>query len=144
MDMNDTNTSHASHVHIPTVGTLVSVFAALITLTFVTAWVATIQLGELNIIVALAIACTKASLVAWIFMGVRYTSQLTKLFCVAGIVFLTILLCFTFSDYGSRSWTYHAKPWATNASKGTSKFLDKEKPKEVKPAEGPDDKPPVF
>jgi cytochrome c oxidase subunit IV len=131
MSTNDTAaTSHASHVHIPPVGTLVAVFVALISFTFITAWVAMIDMGEWNILVALGIACTKATLVAWIFMGVRYTSQLTKLFCVAGLVFLTILLCFTFSDYGSRSWTYHGKAWSDNASKGNSKFLSKEKPKE--------------
>jgi cytochrome c oxidase subunit 4 len=135
MDMNDTEISHASHVHIPTVGTLVSVFAALICFTFITAWVATIDMGEWNVVIALTIACTKATLVAWIFMGVRYTSQLTKLFCVAGLVFLSILLLITFSDYSSRRWTYHPKPWAQNASEGTSKFIDKDKSKEeVKPA----------
>jgi cytochrome c oxidase subunit 4 len=110
-----------AHVHIPKVGTLVAVFAALIVFTFLTAEVATINLGELNIVVAMAIACTKATLVAWIFMGVRYTSQLTKLFCIGGLVFLSILLLITFSDYSSRSWTHHAKPWATNKALGTSK-----------------------
>src|ERR1700733_12733780 len=115
------NANAHSHVHIPKVGTLVAVFVALISFTFITAWVATINLGELNVVVALAIACTKATLVAWIFMGVRYTSQLTKLFCVAGLVFLSILLLITFSDYSSRGWTYHARPWATNPSLGTSK-----------------------
>ena len=126
------NESAHSHIHIPAVGTLVAVFVALICFTFITAWVATIDMGEWNIVIALAIACTKASLVAWIFMGVRYTSQLTKLFCVAGIVFLTILLGFTFSDYGSRSWTYHGKAWSQNASKGDSKFLSKDAPEEEK------------
>jgi cytochrome c oxidase subunit 4 len=115
------NSSPSSHVHIPKVGTLVAVWAALITFTFITAGVATINLGELNVVVAMAIACTKATLVAWIFMGVRYTSQLTKLFCVAGLVFLSILLLITFSDYSSRGWTYHPTPWATNQSLGTSK-----------------------
>ena len=94
-----TNSNTHSHVHIPKVGTLVAVFVALIAFTFITAEVATIDLGgELNIIVAMLIACTKATLVAWIFMGVRFTSQLTKLFCVAGLVFLSILLLITFSD----------------------------------------------
>jgi cytochrome c oxidase subunit 4 len=136
MSTHETSPSHASHVHIPAVGTLVSVFAALICFTFITAWAATIDMGEWNIVIALAIACTKATLVAWIFMGVRYTSQLTKLFCVAGLVFLSILLLITFSDYSSRGWTYRSKGWANNPSQGTSKFLDKDKPKEeVKPAE---------
>ena len=127
--MSSNETAH-SHIHIPAVGTLVAVFVALICFTFITAWAATIDMGEWNIVIALAIACTKASLVAWIFMGVRFTSQLTKLFCVGGIVFLTILLVFTFSDYGTRGWTYHGKAWSDNASKGESKFLSKDKPKQ--------------
>jgi cytochrome c oxidase subunit 4 len=117
----DTNAHAHSHVHIPKVGTLVGVFVTLIAFTFITAEVATINLGEWNVVVAMAIACTKATLVAWIFMGVRFTSQLTKLFCVGGLVFLSILLLITFSDYSSRDWTYHPKPWATNKSLGTSK-----------------------
>jgi cytochrome c oxidase subunit 4 len=115
------NANAHSHVHIPKVSTLVIVFLVLVLGTAITAEVATIDLGEWNVVVALAIACTKATLVAWIFMGVRYTSQLTKLFCVAGLVFLSILLLITFSDYSTRGWTYHAKPWATNKSLGLSK-----------------------
>ena len=40
----------------------------------------------LHIVVALLIAVSKACLVAWIFMGVRYTTSLTKLFVVAGLL----------------------------------------------------------
>ena len=116
-----TDAKSHSHIHIPKVSTLVKVWATLLAFTFITAEVATFNLGEWNIVVAMAIACTKATLVAWIFMGVRYTSQLTKLFCVAGLVFLSILLLITFSDYSSRSWTYHAAAWATNKSLGASK-----------------------
>lgn len=101
----------SAHVPIPKVRDLVSVFLALIVLTFVTAYVSTIDLGEFNVILALAIALFKASLVAWIFMGVRYTSQLTKLFVVAGIVWLMILVFITYSDYSSRGWQYQPKPW---------------------------------
>lgn len=113
--------SSTSHIHIPKVSTLVAVWATLIVCTFLTAFVATVDLGGINVIVALAIACFKATLVAWIFMGVRHTPNLTKLFCVAGIVFLSILLLITFSDYSSRGWTYQPQPWSTNAAGGTSK-----------------------
>lgn len=116
-----TNGNSHSHVHIPKVGTLVAVWATLIVLTFTTAEVATINLGEWNIVVAMLIACIKATLVAWIFMGVRHTPKLTKLFCVGGLIFLSILLLITFSDYSSRGWTYHSSPWATNKALGTSK-----------------------
>jgi cytochrome c oxidase subunit IV len=120
-----TSTTHgaaAAHHHtpIPKVGTLVAVWIALLVFTFLTSWVSEIELGEWNVVVALLIALTKASLVAWIFMGVRYSTTLTRLFCVAGLVWLMILLLLTYSDYSTRGWTYQAAPWATNKSAGTS------------------------
>jgi cytochrome c oxidase subunit 4 len=108
------------HTPIPKVGTLVAVWAALIVFTFLTSWVSEIELGEWNIVVALLIALTKASLVAWIFMGVRYSTTLTRLFCVDGLVWLMILVLITYSDYSTRGWSYQASPWATNSSAGTS------------------------
>lgn len=101
----------STHVHIPKVSALVSVFGALVFLTVVTTAISHVNLGEFNIVAALLIALLKASLVAWIFMGVRYTSSLTKLFVVAGLVWLSILVAITYSDYTSRGWQYQAKPW---------------------------------
>jgi cytochrome c oxidase subunit 4 len=110
----------SSHAHIPKVGTLVAVWAALIVLTVTTAAVSYVELGEWNVVVALLIALFKASIVAWIFMGVRYSTNLTRLFCVAGLVWLSILILITFSDYHSRSWTYQPQPWShTKAVGGT-------------------------
>lgn len=106
--------------HIPKVKILVMVWAALIVLTGTTSAVSYIELGRWNIVVALLIAVTKASLVVWIFMGVRYTTSLTKLFVVAGLVWLTIMILITFSDYHTRSWTYQAQPWSQDKSVGGS------------------------
>lgn len=113
--------NHEHHTPIPKVGTLVAVWAALIVLTGLTSAVSYIELGELNIVVALLIAVTKASLVAWIFMAVRHTTSLTKLFCVAGLAWLSILILLTYSDYSTRDWIYQAKPWATNKAAGESR-----------------------
>jgi cytochrome c oxidase subunit 4 len=110
----------SSHVHIPHVKALVAVWAALIVLTGTTAAVSYIELGELNIIVALLIALIKASLVAWIFMGVRYSTNLTRLFVVAGLVWLSIMIMITFSDYHSRNWTYQPQPWSQTKPVGGS------------------------
>src|SRR3954469_8986822 len=104
---------NAHHAPIPKVGTLVAVWATLIVLTVVTAAISYVELGELNVIVALLIAVGKASLVAWIFMGVRFTTTLTKLFVVAGLVWLGILIVLTYTDYTSRNWIYQARPWST-------------------------------
>ena len=45
-------------------------------------------------------------------MGVRYTTSLTKLFVIAGLVWLSILILLTFSDYTSRNWIYQPRPWS--------------------------------
>lgn len=118
-----TSSEHVApaHGHIPKVGTLVGVWATLVAFTIITALVATVNLNEWNIVVALIIAVTKASLVAWIFMGVRYTTKLTKLFVVAGLVWLGIMILITSSDYTSRTWTYQAQPWSHNAAGGKSR-----------------------
>ncbi|HEY7306675.1 MAG TPA: cytochrome C oxidase subunit IV family protein [Bryobacteraceae bacterium] len=118
-----TSSEHVTpvHAHIPKVGTLVGVWATLVVFTVITALVATVNLGEFNVVVALIIAVTKASLVAWIFMGVRHTTSLTKLFVVAGLVWLGIMILITASDYTSRTWTYQAQPWATNPAGGKSR-----------------------
>jgi len=86
-----------------------------------TTGVSYVELGWMNIVIALLIAVGKASLVAWIFMGVRYTTSLTKLFVVAGLVWLGIMILVTFSDYSSRTWTYQAQPWSTNKAGGLSR-----------------------
>jgi cytochrome c oxidase subunit IV len=106
--------------HIPKVRTLVLVWAALIVLTGTTSAVSYVELYEWNIVVALLIAVIKASLVVWVFMGVRYTTTLTRLFVVAGLVWLSILILITYSDYNSRSWTYQAQPWSQTKSVGGS------------------------
>jgi cytochrome c oxidase subunit 4 len=111
----------AFHVPIPKVGTLVAVWATLIVLTGLTSYVSYFELGEWNIVVALLIAVTKASLVAWVFMGVRHSTTLTRLFCVAGLAWLMILILLTYSDYSTRNWTYQAQPWSTNKAGGTSR-----------------------
>jgi len=112
--------SHVTH-HIPKVGTLVAVWAALIVLTFATSAASFLELGEFNIVLAMLIALTKVSLVAWIFMGVRYSTTLTRLFCIAGLVWLVIMIVMTSSDYVSRHWQYEAMPWSHAPSGGDSK-----------------------
>jgi cytochrome c oxidase subunit 4 len=99
------------NTHIPSAKSYLLVFAALLVLTGTTVGVSFIELGEWNVIVALAIAIIKASLVVLIFMNVRNSSSLTKLFVVAGLVWLSVLIALTLADYWTRQWTYEAQPW---------------------------------
>lgn len=88
--------------HIVPLRVYFAVFAALIVFTFVTVWVAFIDLGVMNNVIMLTIACTKALLVILYFMHVRYSSRLTWVFVAAGFVWLMILLVFVLSDYMTR------------------------------------------
>lgn len=79
-----------------------TIFAALIVLTGVTVVVAFYDLGPLNNLIMLTIACTKALLVILYFMHVRYSPRLNWLFVAAGFFWLLILLVFTLGDYLTR------------------------------------------
>jgi cytochrome c oxidase subunit 4 len=100
------------HGHsIPSVWAYVGVFTALMVLTAITVGAAMIDLGRLNTPVALIIAGTKASLVMWIFMELRHSSSLTRTVALTGIVFLTIMLVLTFSDYFGRGMAVSPESW---------------------------------
>jgi cytochrome c oxidase subunit 4 len=93
------------------VRTYVLIWLTLTILTFVTFYVSTINLGALNIVVALGIAFTKMMLVIWFFMHVRTDNPLTKLFVFAGFFWMAILLVLTLGDYFSRTWMPLGKFW---------------------------------
>lgn len=81
-----------------------TIFAILLTLTFLTVFVAFKNLGPMNIVVAVAIAIVKATLVILYFMHVRYSDRLIWIVVIAGFGFLGILLALTLADYLTRIW----------------------------------------
>jgi len=96
--------------HIVPRKTYFTIFGILLCLTALTTFVAFQDLGPFNIVVALAIALVKASLVVLFFMHVKYSSKLTKLIVGAGIFWFLIMVSFTFTDYFSRGWMAHPHP----------------------------------
>jgi cytochrome c oxidase subunit 4 len=90
--------------HIASVKTYSLIFIALLALTLVTTRVAFIDLGPLNVVVALVIALCKASLVVLVFMHVRWSKRVIWLNVLAGAMWLVILLGLTLTDFFSRSW----------------------------------------
>ena len=80
------------------------IFFALMVCTGLTTWVAFIDLGVLNPVIALAIACFKASLVVLFFMHIHYSSKLLKLTVASGLFMFLVLITMTLSDYISRAW----------------------------------------
>jgi cytochrome c oxidase subunit IV len=80
------------------------VFGALMVGTVLTVIVAKFDLGPLNNIVMLTIACTKALLVVLFFMHVRWSTRLTWVIAGSGFFWLLILFGLGMSDYLSRGW----------------------------------------
>jgi len=95
----------------PSVKAYVAVWAILTFMTFATYYIAQIDLGQWNIVIALLIAFFKMSLVVLIFMNVKADSPLTKLFVGAGFFWMAILLALTLGDYFSRGWMPGGKFW---------------------------------
>ena len=81
-----------------------AVFGALIVGTVLTVAAAKVDLGPLNNVVMLLIACTKATLVILFFMHVRWSSRLTWVVAASGFFWLLILFGITLSDYLTRPW----------------------------------------
>lgn len=96
-------TPHTSE-HIDSVKTYALVLLALLGLTVLTTLVAFVDLGNFSVVVALLIAVTKMLLVALFFMHVRYSTRLTRLVILGGLMWLAILLLLTLSDFFTRSW----------------------------------------
>ena len=91
---------HTEHIVKP--GSYLAIITVLMILTGVTVYAAFVNLGKFNIVVALAIAKLKATLVVLIFMHAKYSPRRTQLVIVAGIFWLALLLFMTLSDYVSR------------------------------------------
>ena len=90
----------AEHVSSPKL--YVVIFALLMVLTVATVLVAYQDFGVLNDVVALTIAMVKALLVVLFFMHVKYSTRMTALTAISGLVFLAILIGMTLNDYLSR------------------------------------------
>ena len=78
------------------------VWLALLGLLFLTWLAATVNMGPLNVVVAMTIAISKMLLVMVFFMHLRATRPLTWVFASAGFLWLLILLGLTLSDYLTR------------------------------------------
>ena len=98
-------------VHVASFRLLATIWAILLAFTLTTVLVARIELGPWNVVAALAIAVVKASLVAWFFMNVRHAKGMTRIFVVAGLLWLGILLFGTLTDYLSRPWLPEPSAW---------------------------------
>jgi len=95
------NTNEKPHAH-PTPGLYLIILSILVIGTVLTFFASTWDMGVFNPIVALTIACTKATLVILFFMHVRYSSKLTIVTICAGFFWLLILITLSLTDYLTR------------------------------------------
>ena len=102
MNEEKTETQTASHttggVHVMPFKVLVRVWGSLLALTVITALVAGIDLGSLNLPIALAIAILKASLVLLFFMHMRYDRPINAIAFIAALLFFMLFVTLALLD----------------------------------------------
>ena len=91
---------HSEHIVSPKV--YIAIFLLLIIGTSLTTWAAFQNFGRFNIVIALAIASAKATLVVLYFMHARYSPRRTHLVIICAIFWLGIMLTLTLADYQTR------------------------------------------
>jgi cytochrome c oxidase subunit IV len=101
--------------HVAPKSMYIGVWIALLAGTILTVLAAEVDLGAMNNVVMLLIACTKALLVILFFMHVRWSSRLTWVVAASGFFWLLILFGLTMQDYETRGWVPGTKP-AVDAS----------------------------
>lgn len=99
--MTDTALAGQAH-HVTPIRTLRNVFGALIVLTLVTVFTSRLDLGPLNVPLALLIAGAKASLVVWFFMALKWDNKVNGVVILLGVLFVTIFLTITLLDTAFR------------------------------------------
>jgi len=101
--------AHASDEHKPHIIPLsvyLGIGGALLVLTGLTIWVAQINLGEWNIVIALVIAGIKATLVAFVFMHLFYDNKLYFMVFIGALGFLVLFIGLSMIDTMQRGDIY--------------------------------------
>ena len=102
-----TNTEHKEHI-LP-LSLYLGIGSLLIVLTVVTVWVSYFHFGPFNLLVAMIIAASKASLVALYFMHLKYDNKLYGVIFISALFFLAIFIIITMFDTLRRDDIYIEK-----------------------------------
>jgi cytochrome c oxidase subunit 4 len=84
--------------HVMPFKVLVRVWGSLLALTLLTVLVAGVDLGRLNLEIALAIAVVKASLVLLFFMHMRYDRPMNAIVFIAALLFFMLFVTLALLD----------------------------------------------
>ncbi len=99
-ETNETHAAAAAH-HGPSLGLLALVLLTLLALTYLTVAVsqyAWLDFGRLNVWIALLIATVKASLVALIFMHLRYDKPFNAVVLITALFFVALFISIALQD----------------------------------------------
>ncbi len=104
--MSDHTTTYTGHAHNhagPNDWKLyLGILIALLFLTVITVAAASFDFGTMNIVIALAIASVKGSLVALFFMHLRHDRMVNSIIFLSALIFLALLLMLCMIDVNSR------------------------------------------
>ena len=90
------------HPHVTPANVFLNVLIALLCLTILTVGASRINFGSANMLIAMAIACIKASLVIGIFMHLKWDTAINKIVFLSSFLFLSLLFIFTLADLLTR------------------------------------------
>jgi cytochrome c oxidase subunit 4 len=90
--------AHDEVGHVVPLSTLVGVLAALLVLTVVTVAVTWVDLGALNLVVAMVIALIKGALVLLYFMHLRWDRPFNAVVLISALAFVVIFVALSLMD----------------------------------------------
>jgi cytochrome c oxidase subunit 4 len=98
-----TDTAHSKGGHHHSTRSYFVVWAILLTCTVLTVWTGYMDLGKVNLPLALTIATLKASLVIWYFMHMRDAAGTNRIVFITSFVFMFVMIFGVFGDLWTRS-----------------------------------------
>jgi caa(3)-type oxidase subunit IV len=110
-----------SHHHILPTKVAIGIGCALLCLTGFTVWIAGVDLGKMNFIVAMLVATVKALLVALFFMNLYYDHKENGIIFGTAFLFLAIFFVFTSMDLFFRGDVYVKGPIVAEVKSKISK-----------------------
>ena len=80
------------HEHVSSIPLLLGIYVVLLFFTFLTVAVTWVDLGPMNVWVAIIVAAIKVSLVAAFYMHLKYENQFFGQILIASIFFVTVMI----------------------------------------------------
>jgi cytochrome c oxidase subunit 4 len=98
-----TDTAHSNGGHHHSTRSYFVVWFILLTCTVLTVWTGYMDLGKVNLPLALCIATLKASLVVWYFMHMKDAAGTNRIVFVTSFIFMFVMIFGVFGDLWTRN-----------------------------------------